>query len=293
MSAIGLLLNAGLALVKLLAGLLGNSNALVADAVESLADIFGSLVVWSGLRISARPADANHPYGHGKAEPLAALLVAMMLVGAGLGIAVQSIREISTPHPSPKAYTLGVLVGVVLVKELLFRYARRAARESASTALLADAWHHRSDALTSLAAAVGITIALLGGPGYAVADDWAALFAAGLILFNAYRLMRPPLHELMDAEPTEVVGQARAIAERVAGVDATEKIFARKHGTGFWIDMHVEVDPEMTVERAHAVAHDVKDAVCGAMPRVANVLVHIEPHGQTQPRSEDITASNR
>ena len=279
-SLIGLLVNAALAIVKLVAGLLGHSYALVADAVESMADIFGSLVVWSGLRIGALPADRDHPYGHGKAEPLAALIVALLLVAAAIGIAVQAVREILSPHYMPAAYTLWVLLSVVAVKEGLFRIVRRVAGEVKSSAVLLDAWHHRSDAITSAAAAVGISIALIGGQPYAPADDWAALFASSVILFNAYRLSKPPLQELMDAEPSEIIQQVRSVASAVPGVAGVEKVFARKSGMRYWVDMHVEVDPEISVRRAHGIAHQVKDAVRARLPTVTDVLIHIEPHGQ-------------
>jgi cation diffusion facilitator family transporter len=279
MSILGLLANAVLALVKLIAGVLGNSYALVADAVESSADIFGSLVVWRGLRIAAQPADAEHPYGHGKAEALAAVIVAMMLFGAAIGIAIEAVREILIPHHAPAPFTLWVLVGVVVTKEVLFRVVRRTARATSSAAVLVDAWHHRSDAITSAAAFVGISIALIGGPGYESADDWAALLAAGVIGVNAYWLIAPQMRELMDTAPVAVVDQARAVAAGVTGVSGVEKVFARKSGLRYWVDMHVEVDPQMPVRRAHEIAHDVKDAIRARMPEVADVLVHIEPYG--------------
>jgi cation diffusion facilitator family transporter len=286
MSLIGLLANGLLGIVKLVTGLLGHSYALIADAVESLGDIVGSLVVWSGLRIAARPADREHPYGHGKAEALAALIVAIMLVAAAVGITLQAVREISTPHRAPAAYTLWVLLGVVVVKEGLFRVMRRVATASDSGAVLADAWHHRSDAITSAAAAIGISIALIGGEAYATADAWAALFAAAIILFNAYRLTRQPLRELMDAEPTDIVSRIRALAQGVPGVAGVEKLLARKSGMGYWVDMHVEVDPAMSVRAAHRLAHEVKDAVRAGIPNVEDVLIHIEPAAET-PAEDD------
>lgn len=284
MSVVGILVNASLALVKLLAGLLGNSYALVADAIESFADILSSMVVWSGLRIAAAPADEDHPYGHGKAEPLAGMLVAVMLFAAGGGIAIQAAREIRTPHHTPAAYTLAVLAGVVVVKEALFRRGRAVARATDSGAVLLDAWHHRSDAITSAAAAVGISVALAGGPGYEPADDWAALFASAVILYNATRLINRPIRELMDTEPAEISGPVRAVAESVAGVVAVEKILARKSGMRHLLDMHIEVDAEMSVRAAHAIAHEVKDRVMAAMPSIQDVLIHIEPAAQARAR---------
>lgn len=273
----GLFVNGGLSLVKLLAGILGHSYALVADAIESMADIFASLVVWRGLHVSARPADPGHPYGHGKAEALAALIVGLMLLGAGLGIAVEAVREILRPHHAPAPFTLFVLIGVVIVKELMFRVLRATARKMDSGAVLLDAWHHRSDALTSLAAFVGISVALLGGPGYEPADDWAALAAAGVIVYNALGLVRRPVHELMDGDAPHVADEARRIAEAVNGVRGVEKVFARKLGLEYWVDMHIEVDPELPVRLAHELAHRVEDTIRADRPNVRKVLIHVEP----------------
>lgn len=275
---VGLLVNTGLAIVKLIAGLVGHSYALVADAVESFADTFASVVVWRGIYVAAKPADARHPYGHGKAEAIAALIVALMLIGAGLGIAFQAVREIVTPHRTPAAFTLWVLLAVVAAKETLFRVVRRVARRTESHAVLTDAWHHRSDAITSAAAAIGIGVALYGGDGYAQADDWAALFASGVIVFNAVLLLRPPLEELMDAAPAGLIQRVRTIAESVPGVAAIEKLHARKSGGRYWVDLHMEVDPMMAVRRAHALAHEVKDTIRDALPAVQDVLIHVEPH---------------
>lgn len=274
---IGLLVNVALAGSKLAAGLLGHSYALVADAVESLTDIAGSAVIWGGLLISAKPADRDHPYGHGKAEALAGLVVSGIVFGAGVWIAVESIGEIRTPHHTPAAFTLIVLIAVVIVKETLFRVVLKAARQIESGAVEVDAWHHRSDAITSAAAFVGISIALIGGPGYEPADDWAALLAAGVILFNAWRMVRLPLLELMDTQPLGVPERAKEIASSVPGILYVEKPIARKSGTGYWLDMHVRVAPEMSVREAHTLVHAVKDRVRTLMPQVRDVLIHVEP----------------
>jgi cation diffusion facilitator family transporter len=282
----GVAVNAALVIVKLVAGLLGHSYALVADAVESMADILGSIVVWSGLYIASQPADKEHPYGHGKAEPLAALVVGFLLIGAGIGIAIEAIREIATPHHAPAPFTLIVLIAVFFVKETLYRIGRRTGRRIGSGAVALDAWHHRGDALTSLAAAIGISVALIGGPGYEPADDWAALFATGVIFWNAARLVRGPVRELMDIEAPHVVADASAVARQTRGVQDVEKVMARKIGLGYWVDMHVEVDPQMPVIEAHRIAHDVKDQVLKRLPHVQDVLIHIEPHA-----SRDIPAA--
>ncbi len=285
-SIIGLFINMALAIIKLLAGVLGHSFALIADSVESMADVFGSMVVWSGIKIARQPPDERHPYGHGKAEALAAMVVALMLFGAAIGISVQAVREIIDGSTAPAAFTLWVLFGVIAIKEILFQFGRRAAKDSGSSATLADAWHHRSDAITSVAAAAGISIALIGGRGYEVADDWAAIAASGVILFNAVRLFLPPMHELMDAVPAGIGEQAAELARGVDGVIDVEKVFARKTGTRHWVDMHIEVDPEMSVKDAHLVAHKVKDAIRAVMPSVVDMLIHVEPAtGAPGPRS--------
>jgi len=285
----GLAVNALLAVAKLSAGILGHSYALVADAVESLADIFSSVVVWRGLVIAAAPADDKHPYGHGKAEPIAAAIVATMLLIAACGISIQAFREIITPHHAPAPFTLLVLIVVVVVKEGLFRFVAREADSVESSAVRTDAWHHRSDAITSLAAGIGISVALVGGEGYEAADSVAAIVAAGIIVWNACRLLRPALDELMDASPSpEVIEKIRSIAAGNPGVEAVEKCVVRKMGFHYLVDMHVEVDPQLTVQQAHQIAHEVKDSVRERLPAVSDVLVHIEPRGIAAHRKQAV-----
>jgi cation diffusion facilitator family transporter len=276
---LGALVNGVLALVKGLAGFLGHSYALIADAIESVFDVFTSILVWLGLRYASRPPDATHPYGHGKAEPLVACVVALALLGAALLIAVESVREIRTPHHAPAPFTLVVLVAVVVVKELLFRFVIRTAQDvGGSSAIRADAWHHRSDAITSGAAFVGISIALIGGPGYESADDFAALLAAGIIAFNAVRLLRPAVSELLDAAPPkELEDQVREIASKVAGVAGTHKCIVRKVGLDLYVDLQIYVGADLTVREGHRIAHDVKDMIRAHNPRVRDVTVHVEP----------------
>jgi cation diffusion facilitator family transporter len=274
----GLGVNVALAISKLLAGIFGHSHALIADAVESLADVFSSLIVWRGLVVADTPPDEDHPYGHGKAEPIATAVVSVMLLLAAGWISIQALHEISNPHTAPAPFTLLVLVLVIAIKESLFRFVSRESIIVESSAVASDAWHHRSDAITSLAAAVGISIALIGGNGYEAADDWAALVAAGVIAWNGFRLLRPALNELMDRSPNrEVIDRIRKIAEGCPGVAGVEKCYVRKMGYHLFVDMHVEVDPQMTVVRAHEIAHDVKNKVREEVPTVHDVLVHIEP----------------
>lgn len=276
---LGLVASAALALVKLVSGLVGHSYALVADAIESFADIASSVIVWQGLAVARTPADVDHPYGHGKAEPLAAAAVAALLIASAVGISVQAVREIITPHHMPAAFTFWVLLGVVATKETLFRVVHRVGQATASGAVQADAWHHRSDAMTSGAAAIGIAVARLGGPGWEAADDWAALFACLVILANAVRIGRPAVQELMDAAPTDDIrGQVEAVARGFDEVKDVEKVLARKMGVSYVVDMHIEVDPDLTVRDAHEIAHRVKDAIRAAYPRIAEVLIHVEPH---------------
>lgn len=282
-AVLGLLANVALAITKLVAGVAGSSYALVADAVESIGDILGSVVIWGGLHMGSRPPDEKHPYGHGRIESLAALAVAVLIGAAGIGIAVQAVRGLFEPQLLPAPFTLIVLIAVVLVKEGMARFAGRAAEWEQSVAGRLDSWHHRSDALSSLAAAIGITTALIGGPDWAVADEWAALFASGIIVFNAWYLSRTPLRELTDAEPTDIVEEAAALAIEVPGVRAVETVHARRHGRDTFIDMHIEVDPELTVRAAHKLAHDAQDAVRAGLPRVQQVLVHVEPHDPPGP----------
>jgi len=275
---VGIAVNIGLVLVKGTAGWLGNSYALIADAMESGTDIITSIFVWFGLRTAAKAPDEDHPYGHGKAEPMAAIVVALALVGAAILIAVQSIKNIQIPHETPAPFTLAVLAGVVVVKEVLFRRIAKVGAEVESSAVKADAWHHRSDAITSLTAFVGISIALIGGPGYESADDWAALLASGVIVFNAYLIFRPSFGEIMDEAPSgDWRNELETIALTVPQVRGIDKFRVRKTGFEYFVDLQVRVPGDLTVREGHAIAHAVKAAILQAKPAVYDVLVHIEP----------------
>jgi cation diffusion facilitator family transporter len=283
-SVIGILVNAVLAAVKGIAGIFGNSYALVADAIESSLDVFSSAIVWGGLKISTIPADADHPYGHGKAEPLAGALVSIGLLAGAVIIIIQSVNEIITPHHAPEPFTIIVLIVVILTKEILFRFVISVGKEVSSTAVKGDAWHHRSDAITSAAAAVGISVALIGGEGYESADDYAALFVSVIIAFNAYKIFYPALNEIMDAAPQpEIENNVRQIAGKVNGVLWLEKCNVRKMGFDFFVDLHVTVDANITVHEGHEVARRVKAAICSSNARILDVLVHIEPSSISTP----------
>jgi cation diffusion facilitator family transporter len=275
----GLIVNAGLAVTKIVAGVVGHSYALIADGIESSADILSSTIVWSGLRIAARDPDVEYPFGYGKAESVAAAVVSLMLIGAAIGIGVQAIREIVTPHHAPAPFTLIVLVVVVAIKELLYRRIAAVGQSVESDAVRADAWHHRSDAITSAAAFIGISIALLGGPGWEEADDWAALAATGVIAFNGQRLLRTAVASLMDRAPgRETLVRIESIASAVPDVLAIEKAIVRRAGIYLFVDLHVQAEPTMPLRDAHALGGRVKRAIMSAVPTVRGVLVHMEPY---------------
>jgi cation diffusion facilitator family transporter len=274
----GIGINALLALVKLITGVVGHSYALIADGIESTADIFSSLVVWSGLRISTRSADDHYPFGYGKAEALAGAVVSLMLLAAALAIAVESVREIITPHHAPAPFTLVVLVVVMIIKESLFRRVAAAGREAGSTALRADAWHHRADVITSGCAFIGISVALIGGEGWEMADDWAALVAASIITYNGVGLLRPAVADLMDRTPAgDLPNRIASAAIGVADVRAIEKLKIRKAGVEYFVDLHVQADPTMSLHDAHILSGKVKGAIRAAVPAVSGVLIHMEP----------------
>lgn len=275
---VGIITSIILASVKAVAGVLGNSYALVADAIESTSDVFTSLIVLTGLKIAKKPADKTHPYGHGKAEPFAGILVAAALFIAAIIIIIQSIHEIITPHHSPAPFTLVVLIAVILVKEFLFRFIIKVGNSVNSVAVKNDAWHHRSDAITSGAAFIGISIALIGGKGYEEADDFAALGASMIIIFNSYKLFKPALFEIMDTAPsTDVIEKIMKTTFDVYGVIAIDKCFARKMGFQYYIDMQVIVDGNISVFQGHQIAHDVKDKLMKSYNNISDVLIHIEP----------------
>ncbi len=275
---IGIAVNIVLILIKGAAGVLGHSYALIADAVESATDVMTSIFVWLGLRAAARAPDADHPYGHGKAEPLAAIVVALALWAAAILIAIESIAHIQTPHHIPAPFTLIVLGVIIAIKEYLYRRVYKVGTNTASNAVKADAWHHRSDAITSLTAFIGIGIAIIGGPGYESADDWTALIASIIIVYNAWLIFRPAFGEVMDEAPTgNWPNDIAAIANAVPGVIRIEKCVARKMGFDYFIDLHAEVDGRITVTEGHAIAHALKAAIRAQKPNVHDVLIHIEP----------------
>jgi cation diffusion facilitator family transporter len=278
LALIGLVVNIAFAIIKILGGVFGNAYALIADGMESALDVAGSIVIWGGLRFAARPPDATHPYGHGKAEPLTAIFVACVVLLAAIGIAIESARTIFLPHDKPAGITLLILLSVVVVKESLFRYVLRFGRSVESIAIEADAWRHRADVLSSIAAFIGISIALIGGEAWRSADNWAAIFVCFVIGGVGLRLLRPALYEILDTAPRgEIVDRVRDAAASVKGVVRIDKSLVRKMGLSFYVDLHVEVDGDISVRQGHHIAHEVKRAIQATDERIADVLVHIEP----------------
>jgi cation diffusion facilitator family transporter len=271
--------NASLAVIKGLAGFFGNSYALIADAIESTTDIFSSFLVLFGIKYSSRPADENHPYGHGRAEPLITFIVVGFLITSATIIAYESILNIGTPHELPKSWTLIVLGLIIVWKEISFQLVMKKSIETNRSSLKADAWHHRSDAITSVAAFIGISIALFLGKGYESADDWAALFASGFILYNSYLIFRPALSEIMDEHLyDDLVEEIRTVSHKVKGVIDTEKCFIRKAGMKYHVDLHAIVDATISVKEGHDISHRLKDTLREEIPQLGHVLIHIEPN---------------
>ncbi len=270
--------NSCLALLKGVTGYFGNSYALIADAIESTSDIFSSVLVLFGIKYSNRPADENHPYGHGRAEPLVTFLVVGFLMASAIIIAYTSIQNIKTPHELPKAYTLIILAVIIGIKETFYRIVLAKSKQTNSSSLKADAWHHRSDAITSVTAFIGISIALIFGKGYETADDWAALVASGVILYNSYLIFRPALGEIMDEHLyDDIVAEIRVESKTVKGIIDTEKCYVRKTGMKYHVDLHVIVNAKITVSEGHLISHELKDHLLDRMPQLADILIHIEP----------------
>lgn len=270
-----------LAVIKGLAGYIGHSYALIADAIESVTDTFSSLLVWWGMKYAHKPPDKNHPYGHGKIEPLITILVVAFLLTAAAIIAFASIRNIQNPHKVPETWTLIVLGAIIVWKEGLYRLISNRGKETHSSSLQADAWHHRSDAITSAVAFIGILVAVVFGPGYETADDWAALVASGLIVYNSYRLLRPALGEIMDEHRYDDLQEhVHTQALQVPGVLATEKCYIRKVGMKYHVDLHAIVQADITVKEGHFIAHQLKDYLMTGLPVLENVLIHIEPYAE-------------
>ena len=270
--------SAGLAIIKAFAGIIGNSYALIADAIESATDVFASFLVFLGLRYAAKPADENHPYGHGKIEPLVTFVVVAFLLVSATVIAYQAVLNLQSEQVTPESWTLIVLGIIIVWKEISYQFVSRKGRELHSTSLQADAWHHRSDAITSLTAFIGILIAVVLGEGFEKADDWAALVASGFIVYNAFRIFRPALGEIMDEHQYEEMDQRiREVSLKVDGILATEKCHIRKAGMEYHVDLHAIVRGSLSVRKGHDLAHELQNEIKREIPEISQVMVHIEP----------------
>jgi cation diffusion facilitator family transporter len=280
---LSMFVNLLLAVAKGIAGLLGNSNAMIADAAESFSDVMSSTIIWIGFRTATKAPDEDHPYGHGKAEPIASFAVVVFLLVISVLVAIRGVTRLWQPIISgPEAFTLYVLVVVIVLKELVYRFMKKKADNVGSTALLAEAMHNRSDAITSLVAFIGILIAVIGGQKFYAADAYASLVASAIIAFNAVKIFRIALNELMDAAPPiELTRKVEEISSKVEGVMEVEKCLLRKSGMNYWADMHVVVNGTISVRDGHVIAHKVKDAVMHELPSITDVLVHIEPNVKT------------
>ncbi len=277
-ATVSLIINFFLAIAKGFVGFFGNSYALIADAIESIGDVFSSILVLIGIRYASKPPDENHPYGHGKIEPLITFGVVGFLVASAVIIIIESIHKIQTPHKTPEAYTLYFLATIIVFKELSYRFVNKKSEETKSTSLKADAWHHRSDAITSLCAFVGISLAIWKGDSWAQADDWAALLASGFIIYNAFLIFRPALGEIMDEHIYDTfIDSIRSEGKKVKGIKDIEKCFVRKSGMRFWVDIHAHVSGSISVFDGHEIAHRLKEQLMDYFPEIEDVLVHIEP----------------
>ncbi|MDD4526679.1 MAG: cation diffusion facilitator family transporter [Candidatus Margulisbacteria bacterium] len=271
--------NTCLAIIKWFAGFFGNSYAIKADAIESTSDIFSSIFVLFGIKYSSKPADRNYPYGYGKAESLITFLIVAFLAVSASIITYQSIQNLQQPHASPEAWTLYVLGAIILWKEGCYRFVLLKSKKINSSALKADAWHHRSDAITSIAAFIGISVALLFGKGFEYADDWAALFAAAFIFYNCFLLLKTALAEIMDEHLyDDLIISIKKVASNVDGIIAIEKCLIRKSGMNYLVDMHATLDANLTIRKGHAISHALKDKLKQEIPELISILIHIEPN---------------
>lgn len=279
---IGFVASIGLAIVKFAAGVYGLSSALIADAVESFADTIGSILVLQALRVADKPPDKNHPYGYGKAEALATVGVGLLLIVAASFIVWKAFHEILIPHAPPASWTLLVLLLVIAAKEILFRFVMKGADQFDSDAARADAWHHRADAITSVAALIGVSVAVYGPAWFKIerlvlADEVAAILASGIIYLTAFGLIGPATRELLDAVSHEMSEKVRAVSEQVEGVVEIEKVYVRKSGAGYHVDMHMHVDPDLSIQVAHNLSGKVKATLREAIPSLTSILIHVEP----------------
>jgi cation diffusion facilitator family transporter len=285
-TSLGLVVNLGLGAAKLAGGLVGGSLALVSDAVNSLGDVFASAAILLAFRVAQKPADAEHPYGHTRAEAIAGSNVAVLVIVSALMVGWEAIRSFPPESAKlpPPLWTLAIAAGNVAIKEALYQYKIRLGRRLGSSALIANAWDHRSDAFSALAVLVGLTLVRVGGPRLLFMDSVSALAVVAVILVSATRLLVASGQELMDAQADQpFVDEIRAFAAGSPGVRQVDKLWVRKTGLEYLVDIHVQVPAELTVAEGHAISHQVKDRLLGQFPILRDVLVHLEPFSAALP----------
>jgi cation diffusion facilitator family transporter len=277
-TAVGLVANLALGLIKLVAGIIGHSFALLSDGVHSICDSFNSVIVLASLYVAQRPADRQHPYGHTRAEAVGSLSLAWIIAFTAVLIGWEAVSRFLEPHHIPEAWTLWVAIANTIVKEALYRVNRHVGQRVGSQAVVTNAWDHRIDAFCSLAVVAGIGAVGWGGERFAWADAAAALVVVAIILWSAYELLLTSASELLDQQADDnVVDEIRAAARQVPGVRGVEKLLVRRSGMELFADMHVEVDPNLSVDRGHKIGHDVKSRLLDEFTALRDVLVHLEP----------------
>jgi cation diffusion facilitator family transporter len=283
---LGLVVNLALGVVKLVGGIIGGSFALISDAVNSLGDSLSSCVVLGALWYAQRPADEGHPYGHTRAEAVAASNVALLIIISALIVGWQAMTRLTVIHDVPPIWTLWIAGVNVVIKEGLYRYNSRVGKRIGSTAIIANAWDHRADALCSLAVFVGLGVVRWGGSAYIWADEAAALFVVAAILWSAVKLFRTSTSELLDPQAdAKLVQRIRQAAVQVPGVQQVEKLWVRKSGLEYLADIHIKVNAQLTVDEGHRIGHLVKDRLLEDFESLRAVLVHLEPYPHAHERS--------
>lgn len=275
------MVNVALAFAKIISGIFGNSYALIADGVESTLDIISSIIVWGGLKIASEPADDDHPYGHGKAESLAGVIVSFILIMVGLGICYHGVDGIINSDGSvPKSFTLAVLVAIIIIKEMMFHYTYRVGLKIDSTSLKAEAWHHRSDAITSLAALIGVAIAIFFN--IPAADEYAALVGGVIILFNGGRIFKFSINEVMDSSaPENISVEMCEIVLQHKEVKAVSNCRIRKSGLKYLVHVDIQVDPDISVMKGHDIAHEIEDDLLTHSEfSISDIIIHVEPYSE-------------
>ena len=274
---VGLVINVALSIFKMLAGILGFSYAMIADAIHSISDCLATGIVYVGLRIGEKPADESHPYGHANAETIAAFLVALIILATGVFVGVSAVHLIADKHlETPATIALAAAVASIVTKEGLFRYTLKVGKKNNSPAVITNAWDHRSDAYSSVAALVGILGARLG---VQYLDPVAGLVVSAFIVRISLALLRPNIGILMDEKPrSAVLDQIKATALEVGGVKATNSIKVHRRGSTYTIDMEIAVDSSLTVEQSHEVAGEVKNRLMSEIEHVQDVMVHVNPY---------------